>query len=558
MKQVKYFLLVAAVALSVFGCRKTIEVSFENATQDLDAQGGSIELALKSNGEWTLSTVEDWITIEPMSGNGDATLTLTAQANTTGESRSTEITATTKDNAAKLTVTQNALEYYLSVTPKEIVCGTDGGVFSVSVSSNVEWDVLLPQWITSSMAHGSNDAIVTLTVSPLEEGSEETRMYDVCFGNPFSSSGTISVTDYVHVVQTADPILDIELTPNSLVFVCTGETKTVAVATEDGWTAVAVDDWVTLSQTEGQGDAEIGVTVEENPFYRERRSIVHFVTSGGIQTDLIIHQEATPDPHFLEVSPLDFEFGKEGGEREITIGCDTVWEFDLNCEWLSLSQMTGSGNATVVLTAEQNDLSQSRVIEFRIKSGGLSYMMVAEQAAGDIPIEFSFDPDTVFVAYIGGVQHVQLNANTSWQLQASSWITLATATSGEGNASIDIIVDGHTDSADRIGTVKAVHDGQVMAALVVVQEGKPNILETDVSQLDVRPEGGSFEVHVTANQTWRIANNMEWIHCNPLSGSGDGVFTLTVDPLSSSEPRVGSIKINGSSGAFVVITVDQH
>ena len=558
MKQLKYFLLVTAMVLSIFGCRKTIEVSFENATQELDAQGGSIALALKSNGEWTISSSEDWIAIEPMSGNGDAMLTLTAQANTTGVSRSAEITASTKDNTAITTVTQNAVEYYLNVTPHEILCGADGGAFTVVVSSNVEWNVALPQWITSSVTEGSNDAMVTLTVSPMEGEAEESRMFDVVFGHPFVNNGIISVTDQVHVVQTVEPVLGIEVTPGALTYPSIGETKTVTVTTQDGWTATVEEDWVTLSQTEGLGDAEIGVSVGENPVYVSRRTVVHFETTGGVRTELVIRQDAASDPHFLEVSPLEFEFGKEGGEREISISCDTSWLLLMECEWLSLSQLSGVGDATVVLTAEPNELNAPRSMMFAIRSGQLSYDFTVNQEAGDIPIELSFEPDTAFVNYTGGIRHVELNANVSWQLQTSNWITIPTTISGVGNASFDIIVDNNSASDDRIGYVRAIHGGEVMAVMVIVQEGKPNILEADATYIDVRPEGGDFVVHVTANQSWAVKVNMDWMQCNPLSGINDGSFTISVDPLPSTEPRVGQIKIVGSLGSVVMITVDQH
>ena len=559
MKHLKYYLLVAVVALSIVGCRKTIEVSFENVPQELEAQGGTIELALKSNGEWVIGSTVDWIAIEPMSGNGDATLTLTALANTTGELRSAQITATTKDNTAVMNVTQKAEEnYYLIVTPEEIVCGEEGGEFTVVVSSNVEWNVFAPDWISCSVAGGSNDSTIILTVSPMGDGLEESRMGDVFFGRSLVSTGANSVTDKIHVVQTADPILGIELTPNDLHFECMGETKTVFVSTEDSWTATAEDDWVTLSQAQGQGDAEISVSVNENPVFVDRRSIVHFTTAGGVQTALIIRQSAAIDPHFLEVSPLAFEFGKEGGEQEITIGCDTDWLFFIDCDWLSLSQLSGTGNTRVVLTAEQNELNEPRSTEFAIKSDGLFYELTVNQAAGDAPLVTYFDPDSLFVMYSGGIQHVQLNSNVSWQLQTSDWISMISPASGEGNASFDIIVNSHSDPEDRIGYVRAIHDGQVKATLVVVQEGKPDILETDVTSIDVRPEGGDFVVHVTANQSWTTKVNTEWMQCVPVGGFNNGSFTIRVESMPSTEPRTGQIKVVGSMGSVVVITVNQH
>lgn len=553
MRQLKYLLLVAAVALSIVGCRKTIEVSFGSASQELDAQGGSIELALKSNGEWTIDPTAEWIAITPMSGNGDATLTLTAEANTTGEPRSAEVKAVTKDNTATLTLTQAVLENYVRVTPKEILCGEEGGAFDIVLSTNVDWFVSAPAWITCSSTQGSGDARITMTVSPIDTEYDvaESREAQVFFGN-------LSVSEMVHVVQTVEPVLGIELTPNNLRFAYTGETKTIAVSTEDDWTVTFEDNWLALSQTEGQGNAEISVTVDENPLYTDRASVVLFTTTGGVQTVLTVSQEAAPDPHFLEVSPREIEFGKDGGEREITIGCDTDWVFDMDCPWLSLSQMSGTGNATVVLTAEPNEVTELRSVEFSIKSGHLSYGISVIQEPGDDLLFVTFDSDTLVLAYTGGLQHVQLTSNTTWELESPTWIGLGANTSGEGDASFDLIIDSNSSPDDRVGSVRAIHNGQLLATLTVVQEGKPNLLEVDVTQLDVRPEGGDYEIQVTANQAWRVVTNEDWLHCNPQYGFANGSFTITVDALQWARPRTGYIKVSGETGIDVMITVDQH
>lgn len=554
MKKINYLLFVVALAMSFVGCRKPVEVSFDTTTQAIDAQGGSVEIVLKSNGDWTINPTAEWIAVSPMSGKGDATLTLTVEANTTGEDRSTQIKATTKDNTATLVVTQRAQspqpQYYLNVSPKNYRCGGAGGEFTVEISSNLDWTVTTPQWITCSVMEGFDDATVTLTISPIEDEKIEMREADVLFESSLAS-------DKVHVVQTVDPIMGIEIMPKNLEFVCTGETKIIAVFTEDAWTASMDVDWVTLSQTEGQGDAEIRVTLGENPGYEQRQTTVLFTTAGGAQAMLGIRQEASPNPHFLEVSPLEFQFEKEGGEREISVNCDTGWEFDMACDWLSLSQQSGIGNATVVLTAQPNLLTEPRTNAFFIKSGNLYYEFSVTQAPGDTPLMVEFDADTVFVVYTGGLQSLSLASNTTWQLQASSWITLITS-SGEGDAEFDIAVDSNTDPNNRIGFVSAVHNGQEMANIIVVQEGKPNILETDITELDVRPEGGSYEIQVTSNQSWAVNADVNWIHYEPQSGFGNRILTVTVDPMMGARPRTGHIKLSGETGSLVIITVNQH
>lgn len=550
MKKLKCFLFVAAVALSLVGCQKAVEVSFDGATQEIDAQGGSIEVALKSNGEWTLVSTAEWLTVNPVSGNGDATLTLTAVANTFGESRSAEIKATTKDNSAVLTVTQQAPQYYINVTPKEINCDAEGGEFTVQVSSNLEWVVSTPPWINSSVTQGSNDATVTLTVAALTGDVGGVRDAEVSFGNIMSF-------DKVHVVQATEPVLGIEVSPIVLDFGCTGETKPVVVTTEDDWTASTTAEWLSLSQTEGQGDAEVSVTASENPEYTPRQTTVVFVTSGGISSTLVVRQEATPDPHFLEASPLSFQFAKEGGEAVIHIGCDTEWLFDLSCDWLSISEMTGTGDATVTLMAEPNVVMEPRSSVFTIKSGFLSCEFTATQEAGDEMLFAEFTTDTVFVVAEGGVQHLELTSNSSWTLTASNWITLINSV-GEGDASFDIVVNANSDPEARIGYVNVMHGGQLLDAVVVVQEGHQDILEIDITDLDVRPEGGEFTVHVTSNQSWAVNIDVDWLHCDMMNGFGNKDVVITVDEMIGLRPRTGHVKFGSPSGSEATVTVNQH
>ena len=544
-------LIVAAMVFAFMGCRKPVEVSFDQTTQEINAEGGSIEVALKSNGEWTIAQTEGWIMVSSMSGSGDATITLTVAPNRTGESRSTEIIASTKDNTAVLKLTQYAPQHYINVTPMGIICGPEGGEFTIEVSSDIEWEVLTPQWVTSSMMNGANDAVITLTISPIGGDMSDSREGEVVI------SGLDSISAKVIIVQEVLPSSNIQVVPRSLDFVCTGDTKTISVITEDSWTAFVEEEWVTLNHTESQGNAEISVTVGENPMFEERQTNVIFTANSGAQVMLAIMQEASPDPHFLEVSPLEFQFGKEGGERDISVSCDADWEFDLDCDWLSLSQQSGTGNATVVLTAEPNVFTESRVTDFVIKSGGLNAQLSASQAPGDEPIMASFEPDTLFVAFTGGVQTIQLSSNTTWQLQASSWITLIT-NSGEGDAMFDIVVDNNSEPEERIGFVKALHNGQVLGTMIVVQEGKVYTLETDITELEVRPEGGTFEIQVSSNQSWTASTDVNWIHCSPLGDFGNKILTVTIDAMSGVRPRTGYIKLSGETGSQVVITVNQH
>ena len=551
MKILKYFLFVAVLALAMVGCKKPVNVSFGTATQEMAAEGATVEVALKSNGDWTLEWAEEWLSVTPKSGNGDATITLVAAPNTTNEERSAEITATTKDNTASMKVKQTAMEYYVNATPLSITCPSEGGEYTVAVTSNIEWTVVTPQWITSSVTSGANDATLTLTIEPLGDEVSGDRQGEVFVGNLLSASTRIAV------VQVADPVLPISIAPGELSFVCTGETKTVSVSTEDHWTASAEVDWVSLSTAEGDGNAQVSVTLGENPIYVERQALVTFTTAAGLIATLNIRQEASPDPHFLEVEPTSFEFGKDGGVQHFTIGCDTDWEISCNADWLEVNPQTGTGNATITMTASANTIVEPRSARVLVKSGDLLAEITVEQEAGDQPLTASFEPETVEIDYTGGFVNANLTSNTTWNLVASEWITLMDVV-GQGDAALRIVVDNNLNPEGRTGFVNAMHNGELLASMTIVQEGMPNILEADVTELEARPEGGDYTIHVTANQAWTIDVDVDWFSCTPTSGFGNGEFVITVQSLVGARPRTGRVKLVGSMGTQVIITVEQH
>ena len=94
--------------------------------------------------------------------------------------------------------------------------------------------------------------------------------------------------------------------------------------------------------------------------------------------------------------------------------------------------------------------------------------------------------------------------------------------------------------------------------MVVAQEGKPDLLETDVTEIEVGPEGGVFIIHVNSNQSWSALTDVMWMHCDPTAGFGNGDIKLTVDAMMSTRPRIGYIQLKAASGKLVEITVNQH
>ena len=547
--------MTAIIALAVLvGCGKKVDVAFTESSVSFGSEEATVETALNSNGEWSVDTYPEWLTVSPTSGKGNATLILTAATNESESERSGEVRVTTKDNSATLTVTQEPRTVsFITVTPTDLETGEDGGTYELTVTANCEWTAnTTAPWIHCEPASGTGNGTVALSIDPISDDVSN-READIVF------SGADSTLVPVHVMQHAPIAVYINVSPDNIAFEYTGGVENAMVYSNANWEAIFDADWFTLSETSGSGETAVAITVTENPIpFEARLAEVQFHTETGEMALLVVKQEGAPDPHFLEVNPTEFFFGKEGGSAEIAVGCDTEWEAQLQSDWVSLSAQGGTGNGTITLTAMANTLSSSRTVDFRINSGYLSSVLRVTQEAGDAPMVVYFESDTVYPSYNGGFQHVDLIANISWQLETNvDWITLLT-TSGEGDASFDIIVDLNSGPEPRIGYLNLKHDGQLVCRLVVVQEGKPNIFETDLTEIDARLEGGDYTLQLTANQSWTLNSDSDWIRCTPDSGTGNCAIVVTVSPLDNPRPRTGHIKLVGSTGAMIIVTVNQH
>ena len=553
MKSMKTLLAIASILVAMVSCAKKVEVSLSTNSIEFLPEGGSIEVAVTSNGDWTVTSNVEWLSISPANGSKNATIVVTASPNNGEEIRQGQITVATKDNSALLAVTQDFNETpFLRIEPNQINCDYLGGTFDVNVMSNIDWTLSpLPNGISASATSGNGNASISVTIGPIENDSDG-RNVTLVF-----SGGTILAP--LEISQSGQPNFGVTIDPTILGFGYEGGAETVAVTCEVGWTAEVDVDWITLNVTSGEGNAEVVVTAAESNVFVKREAYITFQSSVGFVASLYVYQQAAPDPHFLTVNPSEFLFGKEGGMQTLSIGCNEEWNIDLGCDWLSLSATSGTGDAEVVLTVEPNSIVEPRSIDFAVVSGDLIQRVTVEQEAGDEPVWVSLLPDTLSIPYTGATSaQVSVTSNTTWYLGASDWISNLPTSEMQGDATVYLIVDLNSDPLPRYGFVRAMHNGQVMAEIVVAQEGKPDLFEVDMTEVDVRPEGMEFTFHVTSNQFWMVNCDVEWIHFTPESGFGNGDVLVVVDAMTSTRPRIGHIVVKAASGRTITITVNQH
>ena len=555
MNKLKNLLTLAFLLLMLVGCKKEAVIKFTTASVTIAAEGGETQAVLTSNGEWTVDSHPEWLTVSPMYGSGDTPLTLFVYPNQ-GEERSGQIKVATKDHTATLNVTQAAFAPYIRLVPNEIQCPRIGGVFQVEIQSNIEWNLSQPPtWISSNVLSGTNNEVITLTIAAIEGDINESREATLIVAGD-------NMLIPLKIFQTTELGYTFNVNPINLEMDYVGGTATLSITSDVNWSATTEADWIGLSPASGNANAEVTVTVAENESLESREAYIQFTNAvpGGTThtTNVMVRQEAAPDPHFLEVSPEEITFAGEGGSAQITVECDTDWTaISIDEVWVTIvSGESGNGNGTIVIQASPNPSFLERNSEVVVKSGELKKEVIIHQEGNGIPPEITLLPDTLYFSPEGSVENITVNANVSWVLNSPNWVLLPQS-SGTGNALVGAIVEKNPTSERREGLILGTNGGITLGQLVVIQEGRVPYLEVDNTELTFGPQGGEVTVNVSSNQSWIVSKGANWLHYTPDSGYYNGQIQITVDPMMT-HSREADIYVVGGEEGLVIIKVIQR
>ena len=195
MKRIISLALTALIIFAAFSCGGSKEptpvnpgtvpsLSLSTTLVTLEASGTQTTVSLTSNVSWSGSVSETWLSVSPLSGSGNATLTVSAQANT-GPSRSA--TVTIKDNEGKLSRSFNVTQNEVGPQPVVPVTPTFDGkkrsnlayqllVYSFCDSDGDGWGDI--KGVTSKLEYLDGLGVTALWLSPVHP-SDSYHGYDV-------------------------------------------------------------------------------------------------------------------------------------------------------------------------------------------------------------------------------------------------------------------------------------------------------------------------------------------------------------------------------------------
>lgn len=161
----------------------------------VNASGGTgFTLAVTSNQDWITYTDARWVTMNTLSGSGDGSISFEVGENATDIVRESNIyvVSTASSLSATSVIVQSAQtqeEPYIIVSPTTKRIGTSGGSFTVTVSSNTEWETAVVYggqergWIALDKLNGEGDDTVEVRIDPDVQESVSGRSAYISFYN---------------------------------------------------------------------------------------------------------------------------------------------------------------------------------------------------------------------------------------------------------------------------------------------------------------------------------------------------------------------------------------
>ena len=490
MKKILISLAIGIVGLT--SCKEELEqvysISIDPTELSFNSGGGEDTVSVTSTADWELSGDSYWCYASKYSGKGDAEIIFTADPNEDSESnRSATFTFISGDKKATLTITQEKKEYSISIEPKELKFGAEGGEQEITVTSSDEWEVKgESDWCDLSLTSGKNGDKVIFSADPYTN-TEEARTANYTF-----VCGDKEIE--LNIEQEAK-IYSISVEPTELVYGAEGGEQTVIVTSSDKWTvAYPTDhkDWLKVSSVEGENGAKVNITVEKSDSPEIRYSYVSFYCGDKI-AEVTIEQAAKE--YSVSVEPTEITFAANGEEREVTVSSSDEWELTTDCDWIQTSASKGDNGTSVKITASFNNTSEQRTGAIIFTCGNKTAELQLTQEANNFSI--SLEPAEITFGAEGGKQTIEVSSSHEWTLtNDNDWITTS-IDEGESGSSVDISVAYSTLTENKSGEI-IFTCGDKTAVLKVTQESDgspviqfkdPYFLAAIIDQADINGDG---------------------------------------------------------------------
>ncbi len=341
------------------------------------------------------------------------------------------------------------------------------------------------------------------------------------------------------------------LTPASASTVTIGVT-----ASSDFWAAETDVNWCILQQS---ADC-LTLEIEENT--GAERSATITLSCGTAVATVTIHQEdGTPAPNTIMVSDLNVVTPAAGST--VTVGVTATndeWEVKSNSDWCEVTK----GDNAVTLVIAPNTADERTAIVTLTCDDATTQIEVKQEAAPVIDDALTVTNIDLRMPSTAGALTLNVTATSQWSIENSaSWLTATTNEEG-----VLVLSFEGNEGPERTATV-TLTCGEAKTVINITQEMGIRV-EVAPTSLSFSPEGGTLEIGVSANVTWKASTtNKDWLtvtskndivtvkaKANTAETERKGVVSITYSDGTSSNPTSIDVEVVQSAYSIVMLSED--
>ena len=341
---------------------ETETVTFINA-------GGSQGVSVSTDGTFNVTSTASWLSFTKYAKS----FIIKAAANTAHEDREATVTVSLTDlKEGKLEHTIKVKQTqadFLEVSTESLSFATTGGTNTVKVNTNLSWTTSRNQtWITLSSTSGTGSGDITITAADNPSANERSG-YVIFRAGSFSKR--------VNITQAARTLT---VGAESLSFSSKAGQRTVTVKSESGYEATSNADWITITKR----SSYIIIYVAENTFNLARAGNVTIsvpgLTEGTLSHTIEVQQEAAATQLSADVETLTFL--NLPNYQYVTITANGTWTAKTApISYFTVSPTSGTGSATLTVSAKENTTSLNRNGTLTLSCGGETIQIKLVQKA---------------------------------------------------------------------------------------------------------------------------------------------------------------------------------
>lgn len=250
--------------------------------------------------------------------------------------------------------------------------------------------------------------------------------------------------------------------------------------------------------------------------------------------------------NYLNISPTSKSVSSSAGSASFNVTSNVSWNISDNATWITLAPSSGSNNASVTATYQQNTSTSSRTATLTLTGGGFTRTATVTQSGSTATDYLTVSKDTLETISLVDTLSFQITSNISWTISESlDWISV-TPVSGTNNATVLVDFLENQSFSKRSGFI-TVSGGGITKNIFVVQNGIYPYINVDPDTHNVDYSGGQVVSEITSNVNWVVDKNVDWVTLSTSDSSGNVSLLITCSKNNNKEARETSIAVHNDS-----------